>query len=301
MQNLGIMSTEMEPFLRIGQLAEATGVDATVLRTWEARYGVPVPERTEGGQRRYPQREVERMRAMRSMVDSGYRASEAARMVTATLPREGGAPQAPNLDRARDDLTSRLVAGDMGAIAVLDRLVAALPVEDVIEDVVVPIMREVGDRWADGRITVAEEHAATWLVSSWVGSQVRSMPPPLHKGLIVTAAPQGERHELGLELLGLLLRRQGIAVLHLGSDLPPDDLAAMAKVKGATCICLSASTREANRGLLATIEAIAALKPPIPVGVGGAMAAISPLPLPAFALPHDMRAAAQRLLSLTVS
>lgn len=285
--------------MRIGQLAELTGVDATVLRTWEARYGVPSPDRTEGGQRRYAHGEVGRVKAMRSLVDSGYRASEAARMVRATLTPEvpaGG----PDLQATRDELTRLLVAGEVGAIQLLDDLVGTRPVESVIEGTVLPIMREVGDRWADGRISVAQEHAATWLVTSWVGSQIRSMPPPLHKGLVVTAAPQGERHELGLALLGVFLRRQGVGVLHLGSDLPPGDLASMAEAEGATCICLSASTMEANQGLIATVEAIARLNPPIPVGVGGAHAALTSLPLPAFALPHDMREAATRLISLAV-
>lgn len=287
------MSTDMEPFLRIGQLAAATGVDATVLRTWEARYGIPAPLRTEGGQRRYPASEIDRVRAMRALIEAGYRASEAARMTKAAPAATGD-----GLPPERSDLTALLVSGDTEALEVLDRLATAHPIERVVVDTLGPIMRTVGEKWATGEITVAQEHAATWLVTSWLGGQIQRMPPALHPGLLITAAPQGERHELGLAMLGVFLRRQGVPVLHLGSDLPAEEIAATARERSATAVCLSASTDAAGEGLRAAVEALGILQPPIPVGVGGAYRPLDPLPLPAFALPADMEEAARKLVTL---
>jgi DICT domain-containing protein len=42
----------------IGELARRTGVTQAVLRTWEARHGFPVPERSSSGHRRYRERDV---------------------------------------------------------------------------------------------------------------------------------------------------------------------------------------------------------------------------------------------------
>jgi DNA-binding transcriptional MerR regulator len=47
--------------LTIGQLSERTGVSSANLRSWEQRWGFPVPVRTPGGQRRYRAAEVERV------------------------------------------------------------------------------------------------------------------------------------------------------------------------------------------------------------------------------------------------
>ncbi len=54
----------------ISDLSERTGVPQATLRTWEARYGAPMPRRLPGGHRRYAERDValvERVLAHRSM------------------------------------------------------------------------------------------------------------------------------------------------------------------------------------------------------------------------------------------
>jgi len=45
------------PYLRIGELAQRTGVSPALLRAWERRYGVIAPARSEGGFRLYSEEE----------------------------------------------------------------------------------------------------------------------------------------------------------------------------------------------------------------------------------------------------
>lgn len=271
-------------------------MDPTVLRAWETRYGIPQPDRSEGNQRRYGPREVERVKAMLQLVEAGYRAGEAARVVKATLSAEGESEA--RLPYDRNDLVSLLTEGDVAGMQTLDRLAVSLPLERIIEEILRPVMSEVGDRWASGALSVAQEHAATWLVSAWLSAQVRLMPPPLRKGLVVTAAPRGERHELGLVMFGAFLRRQGVKVLHLGSDMPPDDLAKMIAARGGDVVVLAISTAMAQAGLKETVEQLRRAEHIVPVCVGGAMGRPEALPLPAIGLPSDFAAAAERVLSL---
>ncbi len=280
--------------LAIGRLAEVTGVDPATLRTWESRYGVPEPERTPGGQRRYGPEQIEKVRAMKRLLDAGYRASEAARMVTSTWP----GPDFGGLPASRDDVASLLTEGDFDALSLLDRLAGAMSVEDVVIDFVVPIMREVGERWARGQLSVAEEHAASALVGTWLGAQTRGLPPPLRPGLVATATPPGERHELGLQMISLFLRRQGVEVLHIGSDLPAEDLAALIGQKRPVVTCLSVSTEGATRELNETIAALRAARPGMSIGVGGPWFVEHPAPEGTVLLPNDIRSAAAHVLSL---
>jgi DICT domain-containing protein/predicted DNA-binding transcriptional regulator AlpA len=53
-----------EPLLTIREFAAASGVSEGTLRIWEARHGFPQPERLPSGHRRYPQRELEVVRAV---------------------------------------------------------------------------------------------------------------------------------------------------------------------------------------------------------------------------------------------
>jgi DNA-binding transcriptional MerR regulator len=59
----------------IGAVAKATGINASTLRIWEHRYGVPKPHRTDGGARRYAPSEVQRLKLIKSLVDVGHKPS----------------------------------------------------------------------------------------------------------------------------------------------------------------------------------------------------------------------------------
>ena len=58
------------PF-RIGQVTEHTGLSASTIRTWERRYQVVDPRRTEKGTRLYSQQEVHRLWLMKQLTDAG--------------------------------------------------------------------------------------------------------------------------------------------------------------------------------------------------------------------------------------
>ena len=286
--------------LRIGQLSAATGVDPATLRSWEARYGVPASGRTSGGQRRYPVSEVDRIAAMVRLIQAGYRASEAARAVAEVglVPR-APAPR-PSVPGA-DDLLEALVRGDLEALHTLDVMAAGSRIEDLITEIVSPVMNKVGRLWADGTIDVAQEHAASALVGAWLGAQTKSVPPPLQPGLVITAAPAGERHELGLVMFGVFLRRQGIRVLHLGADLPVIDLAAVTTARAAEVVCLSVSTDAARDGYIEAVSRLTRLEMPPRICVGGPW---KPPPVPGaeiVMLPDDYAHAAARVISLHAS
>lgn len=275
-------------------------MDPATLRSWEARYGVPASDRTAGGQRRYPVTEIDRVAAMVRLIQAGYRASEAARAVAEVglVPRTP--PPAPAVSGA-DDLLDALVRGDLEALHLLDAMAAGSRIEDVIAEIVSPVMHRVGELWADGTIDVAQEHAASALVGAWLGAQTKSVPPPLQPGLVITAAPAGERHELGLVMFGVYLRRQGIRVLHLGADVPVIDLAAVAAARAAEVVCLSVSTNMARDGYVDTVTRLAGLEVPPHICVGGPW---KPAPVPGaevVTLPDDYAQAAAQVISLHTS
>lgn len=58
--------------IKIGELSRRSGVPVSTLRTWERRYGFPRAERSAGGQRRYPESEVQRVLEARRVVEAGW-------------------------------------------------------------------------------------------------------------------------------------------------------------------------------------------------------------------------------------
>jgi DNA-binding transcriptional MerR regulator len=212
--------------IRIGELSRRTGVSADALRAWERRYGLLAPERSGGGFRLYSDDDERRVRAMRALIADGVPTAEAAR-----LARRGtGATAALSLDPAAAVgglLEAAAALDEAGANAVLDRLLASLTFEAVASRVLLPALREIGDRWRDGRLGVAEEHFATNVIRARLLGLARGWGGGSGP-LAVLACLPGEQHDIGLIVFGLCLRERGWRITYLGPDTPPSSVAAVA-------------------------------------------------------------------------
>ena len=209
--------------MRIGELSRRTGVTPELLRAWEQRYGLLRPTRSAGGFRLYSSADEARVRRTTGLIAEGLSAAEAAR-VAATSDLAGESEEtslvaelAGRLQRSLDDFDAA------EAQATLDRLFAAVSVEFALTEVVIPYLHDLGERWAAGAVTVAQEHFA----SNLVRARLLALAQDWGSGgasTVVGACLPGEDHDLGLVMLGLLLARRGWQVTFLGADTPLDSL-----------------------------------------------------------------------------
>lgn len=207
--------------LRIGELARRTGVAAELLRAWERRYGLLDPMRTPAGYRLYSGDDVRRVARMRELLASGLSAAEAARVTLAApdVPRAATAPAT-----APAELRAAVERLDDAAVhAVFDRLLADFSLDAVLEGVVLPFLRELGEGWARGEVTVAQEHFGSNLVRGRLLGLARGWDRGSGPRAVL-ACPAGERHDLGLLCFGLALREHGWRITFLGADTPADTL-----------------------------------------------------------------------------
>lgn len=208
--------------LRIGELSRRTGVSTDLLRTWERRYGLLRPARSPAGYRLYSADDVARVRLMCRYLERRVSAAEAAALVrsagTAPEPDHPGVPD----QEARAALAALTAALDRideaAADAALTGLLRGFSGALVLRDVVLPVMRRVGDAWACGTASVAHEHFASQLFEGRIRAIGRGVPasgPP-----VVLACPPGELHQLGLLAFAAVLRESGRRVAFLGADTP---------------------------------------------------------------------------------
>ena len=153
---------QVERRLRIGELARRTGTSPELLRAWEQRYGLLDPVRSASGYRLYSAADEQRIRAMRARLAEGMSAAQAALAV-----RVAPAP-ADALERlsAAFDRFDAAAAEDL-----LDQLFAARSSEDVIVEVVLPVLSVIGERWRRGEQEIAREHFA----SNLIGGRLRGL------------------------------------------------------------------------------------------------------------------------------
>jgi DNA-binding transcriptional MerR regulator len=213
----------MESVMRIGELSRRTGVTPELLRAWEQRYGLLRPIRSAGGFRLYSSADEARVRRTTELIADGLSAAEAARVAATTDQAvEGGetpvvAELAARLQRSLDEFDAA------GAQATLDRLFAAVSVEFALTEVVIPYLHDLGERWAAGAVTVAQEHFASNLVRARLLALAQDWGAGGASTMVAACLP-GEGHDLGLVMLGLLLARRGWQVTFLGADTPLDSI-----------------------------------------------------------------------------
>lgn len=226
---------------RIKSVAALTGLSSSTLRAWERRYGLLSPSRTASGYRLYTDEDVARLTRIKSLLDNGFKISEAISLLEREAPLLTPSDVSPQLlEEIRSELRETLFALDRsGANCVAERL-AALTYERRLDEVLLPILREVGDCWARGDASIAQEH----FVSAFIREKLIGMLHELDSGTsqgaeAVCAGVPGEAHEMGLLAAAIHLSLRGWRVIYLGLDLPYKELETVLAARRPALLCTS--------------------------------------------------------------
>ena len=197
--------------IRTNAAAELLGVSVNTLRSWERRFGFPLPRRTPGGHRQYELEELEALRRALVQTDSISAAVELVR-------RRGAGPSSADglldaWERYDDDAADRHMEESL-AVRSLERTVEALLLP-ALETLAAREGREaeldVGCRWATG----------------WLHAARRLVPPASRSQgvLLFDSTARLDVEALQVQALELALRRAGFRVLLLSAGLPSERLA----------------------------------------------------------------------------
>lgn len=231
-----------------------TGLSPDLLRAWEKRYQVVAPTRSKGGQRLYSDADLERLSLLRRATSLGRNIGQIASLDLDALVRlvrgdeeaqepPAGAPSADTPPVAGHYLVAALRAVEhfnaRGLEGVLRLAAISLSVGMFMEQVIAPLLSQVGARWHLGTLSAAHEHLASVSarrILHWIASEAA----PLNGApAIVVTTPAGQVHEIGALLAAATAATEGWRVIYLGPDLPAEDIAAAAAQTGARAIALS--------------------------------------------------------------
>lgn len=278
------------PLYNIKAVVQATTISPSTLRAWERRYEFCTPHRSESGYRLYSDQDIAVIRWLKLQVDSGMAISQAVTwyqglvsesktLEQIVLPVPNHIPAAGHstigkprsFEILRNELTNALIAyQDAEADQIWTEAAGYYTIEELGEQLIKPILVEIGTRWHEGQISIAREHYATNYVRQHLLSILRaSRQNPSGRTIWVGCAPQ-EQHEIGAILLAVYLKRAGFRVTYLGQNLPLEELSVDIESERPAMIVLSASMLDSARQLVLLTDEIAALNvPKLFVGYGG--------------------------------
>lgn len=137
------------------------------------------------------------------------------------------------------------------------------------ERVLGPVLEEIGQGWAEGRISIAQEHAATSIIRAHLLGLFHSIHPPPSAPVSVVATPAGEGHDLGALFVALLLAEAGRRTIFLGGSLPIHEIIQTVVSTGASQLMLSLVAQPAGEAE-EQLELLASeVAPGVAIFVGG--------------------------------
>ncbi len=243
---------------RISTVAEITGIPRNTLIAWERRYGLLNPERHDNGYRAYTDNDVGILLQIKNALNAGLKISEAVNIVKRQSTQSGSQngfsgfsfsgqassdPTRSPYGQFRAQLADLLInyRGDE-AKSMLATLVN-VPFEIKLHEVFFPVLRDIGDRWECGEVSVAQEHFASGIIRTYLAALfVTTAQQPLGaRHAVCTTLPHDE-HEIAALALGIHLSQSGYRVSYLGSKMPVEPLGGFMERQRPHLLCVSCIT-----------------------------------------------------------
>ena len=264
----------------IETVSKLTGVPASSLRNWEKRYGFPQPERTDGGHRYYSAKDVEFLKEAAKWIDSGLCLPELKKVYEEKVLKcpcpiettQNIVDNTKQMSSLTDDVDYRvdliykslLQFDSISCLQNYQILNAKLSPEHLFDRVFEVILRKLGVEWAQGQISVAQEHFGSSFIRLKMAGFLAMDYPPTQKSKILTCTVDGERHEGGIMLITSHLKLKGYPVYYFGTELPLLDLRLIVDSVQPDIVCLSYMEAETLRRDLPEL-----MKLGVPTCVGG--------------------------------
>ncbi|HAV62089.1 MAG TPA: hypothetical protein DCY13_06955 [Verrucomicrobiales bacterium] len=236
-------------------VAAKTGLSPHLIRVWERRYGAVSPERTDTHRRMYSELDIERLKLLGMLTESGHSIGniatldiDALRALMVDRPVPAAMPRGEQLHFDRREIGKHYVDRAVTAIAdlkhaalenALQEGAVALGQQGVLIHVVAPLAEEVGVLWQNGTIGVAHEHFASAIIRTFLGNMSRPFAPNETSPHILTATPTGQLHELGAMLITAASVALGWQATYLGASISPVEIASALKQKPARVVGMS--------------------------------------------------------------
>ncbi|RWZ60239.1 MerR family transcriptional regulator [Halobacillus fulvus] len=262
-----------KPKYNIKAVSQMIGIQPGTLRAWERRYKMIRPSRNEAGHRLYTDEHIKILKWLMEKVNKGFTISQAVSLLESneSVLNESTKSEYNNqLDKIGDELLDNLLSfNENAAQRKLDHAFSLFTPETVAIDIIGPILVKIGDLWEENRITSAHEHFASQFIRSRIGMMLLSIPTDgmLPKALLVCGP--NERHELGLLIFALFLKRKGYDVVYLGQSIAGGDIDIVIEEIEPTYMFMSCTLKKNIPITVRLAESLQKQFPDLRIGLGG--------------------------------
>lgn len=301
-----------DPGLTVAAVARRLGVAPATLRTWDRRYGVGPSEHQAGAHRRYNAADLARLEHMRRLVVAGVPPVDAARealesdtaLATVTpisvraplrlaespapdarpgggsvVPMPGASAQARGLARAAMTLDGATCG------AIIDAAIVDRGVIETWDELILPVLSAIGDRWRDTGRGIEVEHTLSGAVMVSLGRVISDLHSPVNVRTVLLVPADHEWHTLPLWAVAAALAERQIGAQLMTDPLPAASLVQAVHRLGPAAVLIWSQL--STSGSIAALTSLPRFRPAPRVLLGGS------------GWPEDLPAGVERLPDLT--
>ncbi|PPD47939.1 MAG: transcriptional regulator [Methylobacter sp.] len=246
----------------ISTVTKRSGVKSDLVRAWERRYQAVSPTRTAGGHRVYTDLDIARLKLLNEATSSGHSIGQIANLslddLKKLLQHESTAPvstyksinppAALNSERRflAEDYIEKCYAAVLafdahGLESHFENAIVELGPQLFIENLLTPLLTQIGERWREGELRPVHEHMASSIIRSLTYILRNNTPCAANAPRMIVTTPIGQLHELGALLAAIIAEFKNWKVTYLGANLPSEEIAAAVKYTQAKAVTLSIS------------------------------------------------------------
>ena len=225
----------------IRAISELTGVPTTTLRAWERRYGLLKPSRTAKGHRLYSGEDIDLVKDIVKLLKSNHTISEAIRIIknpelNAVASTEVEGHWAVYQQRLLKSIEN---FNEKNLDTTYNEALSIYPIDMVTQEVIIPVLQLLGERWQEREAGIAEEHFFSAFLRNKLGARLHHESHRSRGNKILVSCFPGEYHELGILLFSIAALGHGYQVLYLGTNLPLSQLSKVVERTDVSAVLLS--------------------------------------------------------------
>ena len=123
--------------------------------------------------------------------------------------------------RANNEIYQRLTEGNIqDCLKIYETYIKTFAATNFFDKVLRPVMKKIGQDWADGKIGIATEHVASNVAQTLIKIISSRVSSKGSKKKILICVPVGEEHHLGCDVLETYLTTRGYKVYNMTTSVP---------------------------------------------------------------------------------
>ena len=215
----------------INVISTACGVMPHTIRTWEKRYQVFTPERSEGGQRLYNESDFAKAKLIVALIEQGHTISSLARhslqdLRSLLVVKNGEDSESDKMLTSVETkkLLQHLANFNIDLVASgMQHLRLSMGVKEFIFKIVLPVMQEIERLALKGLYSVTQEHIISTIVRDQLG-QINLANEGPNPDRFALATPEGNLHELPILIAEIICNANLVSTNYLGASHPAECL-----------------------------------------------------------------------------